>query len=76
MDFVQFWFDFLFEKPTKYGFGLTELLFLGLIISSGIFKPDPKKTEVILQWNSPTNVKELQVFLGFVNYYSHFVRYF
>ena len=35
----------LFEKPTKCEFGLTELEFLGYIISSSTVKPNPKKTE-------------------------------
>ena len=37
----------LFERPTKYGFGLTELEYLEHIISSATVKPNPKKTEAI-----------------------------
>ena len=45
-------------------------------MSSGTIKPDPKKTEAILQQASPTNVKESQVILGFCDYYGRFVHYF
>ena len=36
---------------------------------------DHKKWEVIQQWPTPTNVKELQSFLGSVNYLSKFIPY-
>ena len=36
---------------------------------------DNKKWEVIQQWPSPTNVKELQSFVGSVNYLSKFIPY-
>ena len=37
----------LFEKPTKYEFGLTVLEYLEHIIYCGNVKPDPKETEGI-----------------------------
>ena len=37
----------LLAKPTKYQFGLTKLEYFEHIISSGIIKLDPKKTEAI-----------------------------
>ena len=36
---------------------------------------DHKKWEVIQQWPTPTNIKELQSFLGSVNYLSKFILY-
>ena len=36
-------------------------------------KPDPNKVKAIKDWPIPLNVKELQSFLGSVNYLSHFV---
>ena len=38
--------NYLFAKPTKCEFGLTELDYLGYIISNGTFKLDTKKTEL------------------------------
>ncbi|GJP50204.1 hypothetical protein CLOM_g9349 [Closterium sp. NIES-68] len=34
---------------------------------------DPKKIEAVRTWKTPENVKELQQFLGFANYYNRFV---
>ena len=62
-----------FPKPTKCKFDPSKLEYLGKIISSGIVKPDPKKTVAIKQLAS-TNTIEFQVYVGFCNYYSHFVR--
>ena len=62
----------LCAKPTKHTFGLNELEYLGCIISNSTAKQDPKKTKA----TSPINLKELQVFLSFCNYYGHFVYYF
>ena len=66
----------LFAKPTKFEFGLTELEYLGCIISSSNIKCNHKKTEAIKLWTSPTYVRILQVFLGFCNYYGRFVHHF
>ena len=35
---------------------------------------DPDKVKVILDWEKPTTVKELQKFLGFSNFYRRFIR--
>ena len=34
---------------------------------------DPKKVESILSWPIPKNLREVQSFLGFVNFYQKFV---
>ena len=59
----------LYAKLEKCEFCVPFLDFLGHRISSdGIFM-DPKKDSSILEWSIPKNVKELQSFLGLVNYY-------
>ena len=30
---------------------------------------DPKKVEVIVNWQEPKNVKDVKVFIGFANFY-------
>ena len=37
---------------------------------------DPRKIEVVVQWEPPTNVSELQNFLGMAGYYRWFVEGF
>ena len=48
-------------------------LFFGQLISAEGIKPDPNKVKAIKVWSILSNVKELQSFLGSLNYLSHFV---
>jgi hypothetical protein len=47
---------------------------LGLIISKGELRMDPVKLKAIQEWPWPQSVKEIQKFLGFCNFYRHFIR--
>ena len=47
--------------------------FFGQCITAEGIKPDPQKVKAIKDWPIPSNVRELQSFLGMVNYLSHFV---
>jgi hypothetical protein len=46
-----------------------EVLYLGLIISIDSVQMDPKKIEVIINWQEPKNVKDIKAFIGFANFY-------
>jgi hypothetical protein len=35
---------------------------------------DPKKIRAIQDWEPPSNLKDVRAFLGFANFYSHFVH--
>ena len=66
----------LYAKLDKCEFWLKEVVFLGHVISAeGIFV-DPRKVEAVLKWERPTNVTEIQSFLGFVGYYRRFIEGF
>ena len=60
-------------KLDKCKFLLSELPYLGLIVSGDGLKTSQKKIEAIVAMSEPTNVKELRVFLGIVNYYGRFI---
>ena len=47
----------------------TEIHYLGYIISAQGIKMDPSKVQVIQDWPTPKNVHDIQVFLGFTNFY-------
>ena len=53
----------------KYEFYTTKTKFCGFIIELGKLSMDPKKIEVIVNWQELNNVTELRSFLGFCNYY-------
>ncbi|GJP71859.1 hypothetical protein CLOP_g2654 [Closterium sp. NIES-67] len=65
--------DQLITKGSKCEFLKEELEFLGHVISIEGLKIDPKKNDNIRNWEPPTNVKELQSFMGFVNYVRRFI---
>ena len=48
--------------------------YLGVIVGKGQVKMDPIKVKGITDWPTPTNVSELQSFLGFGNYYKDFIQ--
>ncbi|GJP49627.1 hypothetical protein CLOM_g8813, partial [Closterium sp. NIES-68] len=58
---------------SKCDFLKQELEFLGHVVSTEGVKIDPKKIKTIQEWKPPTNLKELQSFLGFVNYVRRFI---
>ena len=61
-------------KPEKCYFHVKEVVFLGYIVTTTGLAIDPKKVEAILEWLAPTNVKEVQSFLGFANFYRRFIK--
>jgi hypothetical protein len=53
----------------KLFFCTQETKYLGYTLNRGGIKPQPKKVQAILVLNPPNNIKELQQFLGMVQYY-------
>ncbi|GJP42436.1 hypothetical protein CLOM_g1994, partial [Closterium sp. NIES-68] len=62
-----------YVKLSKSDFALEKVQFPGHIVSAQGVHVDPKKIEAVRTWKTPENVKELQQFLGFANYYYRFV---
>lgn len=48
--------------------------FLGYRISSSGITMDPSKLTSILQWDYPKSKRDIQVFLGFANFYRRFIK--
>ena len=63
----------LFIKPEKYEFSIIKTTFLGFIISEVGLKIDPAKVNPVSNWEVPKSIKYIQCFLGFVNFYCHFI---
>lgn len=59
----------LYVKFMKCKFWLKEVQFIGHVISKEGIAVDPSKVEVVIKWESPKNVGEIQSFLGLAGYY-------
>src|SRR5258707_2029544 len=70
------WKQRLFLKPEKCKFEQKEVKYLGLVISKDHVAMDPTKVHGVTEWLTPMKVKEVQSFLGFVNFYWKFIRNF
>jgi hypothetical protein len=57
----------LYAKFSKYEFWLTEVTFLGHVISAGGVSVDPSKVKDVLNWMPPMNVSEIRSFLGLLS---------
>ncbi len=63
-------------SPAKSHIGHKVLNFLGHIISAEGVIPNPKKSNVVLNWPTPKTAKELKSFLGLCSYYRKCVNRF
>ncbi|KAK9515825.1 hypothetical protein VZT92_026433 [Zoarces viviparus] len=60
-------------KRSKCEFGKTRVEYLGHVLDEQGIHPSKDKVRAIQEAPAPTNVKELQAFLGLFNYYGRFV---
>src|SRR5258707_6277213 len=66
----------LFLKPEKCKFKQKEVKCLGLVILKDHVTMDLMKVCGVTEWPTPMKVKEVQSFLGFVNFYQKFIHNF
>jgi len=59
----------LYVKPEKCKWKVKEVEFLGVIIGPEGIKMEKEKVKGVLEWLTPKCVKDIQKFLGLVNYY-------
>jgi len=64
----------LLVKLEKCEFHKQSVKFLGFILTINGIQMDEAKVKAVLDWPQPTTVKELQSFLGFVNFYRRFIE--
>jgi len=63
-------------KLQKCQFFQTRLHFLGHVVSAQGIAPDPMKIKALVDWPIPTNVTQVQAFVGLGNYYRRHVKMF
>jgi len=66
----------LYVKLEKCKWKVREVRFLGVVIGPERIKMEEEKVKGILDWPTPKCVKDVQKFLGLVNYYHRFIEGF
>ena len=66
----------LFANLKKCCFHQDEIRFLGYVMSSKGISIKAKKIKVVKKWPKPKSVWDIQVFLGFANFYQRFIQDF
>src|SRR5258708_26153005 len=64
----------LYAKPSKCKWEVPEVEFLGMIASEKGVKIDTGKTDAIKEWPALKNLRQLQQFIGFANFYWKFIE--
>jgi hypothetical protein len=63
----------LYLQPEKWKFEKTKIEYLSVIISHNKVEMDPVKITGVADWLTPSNKKEVQSFVSFVNFYQCFI---
>ncbi|XP_043687660.1 uncharacterized mitochondrial protein AtMg00860-like [Telopea speciosissima] len=66
----------LCAKYSKCEFWLSQLAFLGLVVSDEGIKVDPSKVKAVMKWEAPKNAGKIHSFLGLAGYYRCFIENF
>jgi hypothetical protein len=64
----------LFCKAAKCEFGVKKIGFLGYVISQDGVGMEGDRVATIEDWPTPGSLRDVQVFLGFTNFYRRFIR--
>ena len=55
---------------------MKEIPILGVIVGKGQIKIEQEKIKAVKEWKTPIRVKDVESFLGFTNFYQHFIHNF
>src|SRR5205823_6123888 len=64
----------LYAKAEKCEFHVMSVDFLGFVISPEGISMDPSRVSTIQEWPAPRSIRDIQVFLGFANFYRRFIE--
>ena len=63
-------------KWSKCDFNMEEIPILEVIVGKGQIKMEQEKIKAVKEWKTPRKVKDMESFLGFANFYRHFIQNF
>ena len=63
-------------KWLKCDFNMKEIPILKVIVGKGQVKMEQEKIKAVKEWKTPTKIKDVESFLGFTNFYWHFIQNF
>ena len=66
----------LFANLKKCRFHKDEVRFLGYVVSSQGIRMEDERIKAVNNWPEPKSVQDIQVFIGFANFYWQFIRGF
>ena len=66
----------LYAKFSKCEFWLTEVRFLGHVVSVSGVSVDLEKVEAVMSWEMPKSIFKIRSFLGLARYYRRFIEDF
>lgn len=64
----------LYANTKKCSFGVTQIHYLGHIISNHGVSTEPEKIKALYEWPVPKTLKQLRGFLGLTGYYRRFIQ--
>ena len=66
----------LFMKASKCSIGVTEIDYLGFVVSDKGIQPEDNKVKIISYLRLPNNIRQVRRFLGITGYYRNFIQNF
>ena len=66
----------LFANLKKCRFHQDEVRFLGFVVSAQGISMEEERIEAVKAWPEPKSIRDIQVFLGFANFYQRFIQGF
>jgi hypothetical protein len=63
----------LYAKLSKYEFSIDRVEFLGYVVNTRGILIEESRVEIVREWPKPKSFRDVQVFLGFTNFYRWFI---